>query len=452
MKKLLSVLSDKSIYMIYALGTVGLCWIGVWRDIGDGAQWALANNCVGFCLFPMILCRLKIKDFFARPYYIWVIIWAFAFIPLYKLLAPGTDYDAQIWSALINLGLYGLITIRLYFYIFVEKKVNIKKLSIVFWLWLVMMLLCIISVNEAKWPLWYLVMFGALYLIQVNATDYKKSVCGVTDGIIISFFWIQIRAFLYRPYDSGPSYIGHFTNANVNGMFYLLSLAAVLAKLWCFSHDKRDFLSKHGKIFKCILYVLSVAILDFVYFTGSRSAFLGVFGMIAVYLIAEFFVSEKKLARRLVACFCRGLIIAISFIVLLYPVYACARYIPALRHHPVWYRDYDENKVHSWDPIDSPKYTTFEMAVGGGLIQRAKSMLSISNHAQLRNDIPLHEAFCFPSVGYQINVLDNIIMISNAIRTQDYPGGKWVLEYDDGVEPGTDENHWAFLASSPPLI
>ena len=41
-------------------------------------------------------------------------------------------------------------------------------------------------------------------------------------------------------------------------------------------------------------------------------------------------------------------------------VFACVRFIPPLRHHPVWITEYSEDFVHSYDPWNSPKYTDLD--------------------------------------------------------------------------------------------
>jgi len=86
-------------------------WTGVWRDIGSGAQWALAIYFIGLCVFPMIICRFELKDFLKLPYFIWIILFLVIVYPLYSYLKPGMDYNAQILCALINVGLYGVAAI-----------------------------------------------------------------------------------------------------------------------------------------------------------------------------------------------------------------------------------------------------------------------------------------------------------------------------------------------------
>ncbi len=441
MNKASVLVRQKYKYFIYLICTVGICWIGVWRDIGNGAQWAFANNLVGFCLFPMLLCRFKVREFIKLPYLLWIICFLVAAYPVYKMLAPGTDYNAQILSAVINVGLYGLIALKLFIHIFIEKAAGFKHLSIAFYMWLGMMVWCSISRNAAIWPLWYLVMFGAYYLAPVSKNELKEMIKGIADGIIISFFWVQIRAFLYRPYDFDERYYGHFTNPNVNGMFYLYSLSGILTRWWISltSLDKHNLKNRLTEFF---YFVLSVSVLDFINYTGAIGAFLAATLMFFAFLLIKAIRDDK---RKMFKFLTRGFLIILIFLVLFYPVYACMRYIPALRHHPVWYRDYSEYKVHSWDPIDSCKYISFERALNGCVFSRIIWKFRVFNGTESsaeyqEDDIEMKIA----SLDLPVSIV-RTIMVSNAVVTQDYPGGTWVYEYDDGVEPGTDSDHSALL-------
>ncbi len=439
-------LSGKYKYFIYLVCSVCICWIGVWRDIGNGAQWAFASNCIGFCIAPMILCRFKLKDFFRIPYLAWTFLFMVAVVPIYRRIAPGTDYDAQYVAALINVLIYGLFTIRLYLNVFVEKSsVSIRR-NIVFVLWLAMMAWCIVSVNESIWPLWYLVMFGAFYLAPASKEEVSEMVSGISDGIIISFFWIQSRAFLYRTYDLDPRYCGHFTNSNINAMFYQLSLVGILTRLWI-SSDNSGSNGLWYKVRKIIFSVLAVSILVFVNYTGSRGYFLAVSFMLLIYLIADVFRKEKNR----IASFCiKGGVILVLFIALIYPVYACMRYIPALRHHPIWYRDYSEARVHSWDPMDSSKYITFDEALSGSALSRAVDKTKEIFGLSPGDEEEISGAFSYnlTMLGCKIGLFSPVSLSIPSV-TVDYPGGTWVLEYDDGIEPGTDPDHDALLDYDP---
>ena len=346
--------------LVYAACGVGLCWIDVWRAIGNGAQWALAVNCTGFCIFPMIALRLdwrmlfptyraetSWKKKFKISTYVWIVLALLFSYPIFRYLAPGTDYDAQIISGIANAAIYGAVLIRMYFYLFNEREERNGKVNIVFALWASFMILAIISVNKSVWPLWFMVMFGSLYLAPVTKEDMGELIEGLVNGLIIGFFWIQSKAFLYRPYDKDYRYYGHYTNPNVNAMFYLFTYVAWLIKLSFLRARKR---AKGYAI--ALLFTSSVWV--FVFFTGCRSAWMGFAGTTLVYLLIETKVYRQKL---LTGFFCKGALILVVAAATFMPVYCCMRYIPPLRHHPVWYQaEYSEGRVMSWDPIDSEKY------------------------------------------------------------------------------------------------
>ncbi len=346
-------------FWIYAICGIGLCWIDLWRGIGNGAQWALAVNCTGFCIFPMIIFRFdwrmllpsdkateKWQKRFACMFYGWIIVSLISAYPAFKYFAPGTDYNAQIITAIANVILYGALLIRMYFYLFFERDKS-YKVTFIFYVWLAFIVFAIASVNRSVWPLWFLVMFGSFYLAPLKQGELREIIDGLVSGIIIGFFWIQSRAFLYRPYDKDYRYYGHYTNPNVNAMFYLFSYVAWLAKLWIYRVE--------GKTKRYIFtFIMASSMWVFVFFTGCRSAWIGFFGVTLIYLLAEAGISVKKKAFVFLG---KGALILVLAAVLFVPVYACMRYIPPLRHHPVWYQaEYSEKRVMSWDPIDSEKY------------------------------------------------------------------------------------------------
>ena len=285
--------------LIYTVCGVALCWIDLWRGIGNGAQWALAVNCTGFCIFPMIVLRLdwkmllpggeageKWKKVFAVVFYIWLVVSAVFAYPAFKYFAPGTDYDAQIITAIVNVILYGAVLIRMYFYLFYERDRNVK-VTFVFYIWLAFIVFAIASVNNSVWPLWFLVMFGSFYLAPLKNEELREITEGLVNGIIIGFFWIQTRAFLYRPYDKDYRYYGHYTNPNVNAMFYLFTYVAWLTKLWIYR------ISKKTKRYIFTFFMAS-SMWVFVFFTGSRSAWIAYAGATFIYLLAECFIAEKR--------------------------------------------------------------------------------------------------------------------------------------------------------------
>lgn len=338
---------------------VGLCWIDLWRGIGNGAQWAFAVNCIGFCIFPMIVLRLdwrmllpgtktsaKWKKVFVRLFYLWAILSSVLAYPAFKYFAPGTDYDLQIITAIANVILYGALLIRMYFYLFYERDRS-NKVTFIFFIWLAFIVFAIASVNKSIWPLWFMVMFGSFYLAPLEGDELREIIEGLVNGMIIGFFWIQSRAFLYRPYDKDYRYYGHYTNPNVNAMFYLFTYVAWLIKLWIYrvaGKTKSYFFT----------FFMAASMWAFAFFTGCRSAWIGFVGATLIYLLAESTIENK---RKVVAFLGKGILMLALAGVAFLPVYTCMRYIPPLRHHPVWYQaEYSESRVMAWDPIDSEKY------------------------------------------------------------------------------------------------
>lgn len=446
---------------IYTLCGLGLCWIDLWRGIGNGAQWALAVNCTGFCILPLILFRLDWKIILPNKceneewhnrlricFYGWIALFVVLAYPSFKHFAPGTDYDAQIATAVANVGLYGAIAIRMYFYLFHEKKENEStsasgyKITWVFWLWLAFIVLAIISVNESIWPLWFMVMFGSFYLAPIKKEDMEELVEGLVNGLIIGFFWIQSRAFLYRPYDLGPRYRGHYTNANVNAMFYLFTYVAWLAKLTVYRIRKYP-------IRYVITFFMSASMWSFVFLTGSRSALLGLLGVSLVYWgIESRYIGKNRfwtfVSKEALMLMCASL----SFM----PVFLCARYIPPLRHHPIWYgSEYCDESIMSWDPIDSPKYMELDTILQenlGRFYSIPKALIHISDastvDATTRN---YASPVCsYRAVASTTDSAENIHALDSHFGQNQYSDdGDEIYWYDDGVIPGSDVSHPVFV-------
>ncbi len=477
--------------IIYTLCGLGLIWIDLWRGIGNGAQWAFAVNCTGFCIFPMIALRLdwrillpghKSDSFDKRSddagnkssviFYAWILLSCILAYPAFRHFAPGTDYDAQVITAIINVILYGAVAIRVFWNLFFERKDAGKKRNItkLFWLWFWFMALAVASVNRSLWPLWFLVMFGSFYLAPLSRKDASEIIEGIVNGLILGFFLIQGRAFLYRPYDLDVRYRGHYTNVNVNAMFYLYVYIAWLVKLTVFRIRKL-------RIPYVITFVFASAMWCFVFFTGSRSAWLAFAGVTVCYWLADL---KERGVKKLLSFICRGALVGVTAAVMFFPVFACMRYIPALRHHPIWYQDEyhgEESNVMSWDPIDSPKYSELDEIIPellgrlsrvfgafGGEDNNSVSDCCIDNEwkydgtvaeAEKCNDISALEMYILGIQGPFLQVADasvecdavcSVTLVSDLGRGPQYsPDGERAYYYADGVEPGTDEEHPIFI-------
>ncbi len=435
--------------LIYTFCGLGLAWIDLWRGIGNGAQWALAVNCTGFCIFPMIVLRLdwrmlspkrslteRWQKIFRVLFYLWTALFLLCAYPVFRKLAPGTDYDGQIATAIANAGIYGALLIRMYFYLFFERKQSGQeenpKTGPVFFVWLLFMVLAVASVNKTIWPLWFMVMFGSFYLAPLSKKDLEEITLGIVNGLIIGFFWIQSRAFLYRPYDADFRYYGHYTNPNVNAMFYLFTYIAWLMKL-------AFYRAQRARKRYIATFVFASSMWVFVFFTGCRSAWLGFAGVSVVYWLAESRIYKKKRILKAAGSF--ALMLATAAVTFL-PVYGCMRYIPPLRHHPIWYQaEYSEDRVMAWDPIDSPKYWELDEImprIAGRFVSVAAVEASSGDEVQtderIDGDDKLNEDAASESAMHA----------HTAVCAE---GSEMVASYSCGITPGTDSLHPIFTGT-----
>ena len=366
---------------------------------------------------------------FRIVFYIFAIVFLISAYPAFLYFAPGTDYDARIATAIANVGLYGAVSIRMFFYLFYERLLfekNCRKYGRLFFVWLAFMVLAIISVNESIWPFWFLIMFGSFYLAPLDRNDIEEIVDGLVTGMIIGFFWIQGRAFLYRPYDADHRYYGHYTNQNVNAMFYVFSYIAWLIKL--------TLLRIHGKKYwYAFSFLMASSMWVFVFFTGSRSGWMGVAGATLFYWLIECSIMEKRRILNLIGRICLMAVLAgITFL----PVYACMRYIPPLRHHPIWYQsEYSDDRIMAWDPIDSPKY--FELdEILPVLLRRFYTVTG---------SVTVSDDYSSESVNESMIQADDISPSIELPIPQFCSDGERVESYSDGVVPGTDSDHPIYI-------
>lgn len=190
---------------------------------------------------------------------------------------------------------------------------------------------------------WILLHFGAFiifYITPFSLRERRGMLAGLQDGLIVSFFLIQGLAFVFRPYDV-LRYPGMYANTNINALYYVIVYSALLGRV---------LTMKKGTL-KILHVILCCSMWSFVLLTMCRSAFLG---MGALTILALFYKVKQNLRLTV-----KQLPLLVCTALLCFPlVYGAVRYIPPLFHHPIWFlNEYSEDRVHSFDPIDSPKYT-----------------------------------------------------------------------------------------------
>lgn len=344
-------------YFISKRFLYGICFIIFmvidWtRGSQEGAIWAWTINVTGIAMAVILFSAYSPKEFLKPIYMIYSGIGISALIIAYCWwnLHQAAIFRDQLLTAISNIWLLGILVIKMFLDVVVykTKKLHFCKIEILAGIMLLWMLL---SVNEDIWPGWYLVIFGLFYHTEYGKEDMESLKQGMLDGIIAGFFLLQGAAFVFRPYDDAR-YPGIYNNCNINSLFYGIVWTAFLIRLY-------GIRKKNGKKWKEILcFLFAGALVVFSLMTGCRTAWLSMFVTGFFYVIfADFHSLQYKAGQ-----FIEKLILYVAVICISVPItYAAVRYIPPIFHHPIWYYwEYNEGRVHSFDPWDSEKYVSWE--------------------------------------------------------------------------------------------
>ena len=331
----------------------------------NGGGREIFRDLTGLTMAVVILSHYKWKDIvrYKKLHLAWS---ALAIIGLPVLFVVGRSWLPFLadWIVILfDIYVWGYVIIVTFTSVFLEKRrPKLRKKTIT--VWLLMMFLMVFSRSDLWWPACYLIIFGCFYLTDYDEMEREDLFQGALSGIILAFFLFQGCSFLYRPYDQ-VRYVGWYTNCNNNALFYLLVLAAVLTKLYCAVRAEKS------KWLRIYYFLGTGVVLSFIVLTIGRAAWIASFGMV---LFALYFMGKEKKAWLQ-----RGLILILC-VFLTFPLcFAAARYIPPLRHHPIWFEEeWSEWKVHSWDPWDSEKYVDmdeFLHAAGGRVTESIQELL-----------------------------------------------------------------------------
>lgn len=336
--------------IIYTFCFMLFCVINQIRGSMDGATQMAAVNCTGLLMGIIILSAYKWQDFKKPAYLVWMIIFAVGGTIACFWGKKNYPYFGQWVTGVLNIGIFGIIVIRLFYKLKVEKdypKINYK----IFAIWSIMLVLMAVSRDRSLWPLWFLVMFGSFYLTVYSEDEKDALYDGMLNGLIAGFFLIQGGAFVFRPYDA-IRYLGMFANPNINGLFYSVSCAAFLGK-WYRLQNKGSAL-----IWRILCAFFVGAMYGFAFLTMCKTALLTM-AVVTVFFLLAISYGEKK--NKALYFLRTGGVVVLTFIICFPVVFAGIRYLPAVFHHPVWFPgEYHEGKVHSWDPVDSEKYIDFD--------------------------------------------------------------------------------------------
>ncbi|MBQ2803626.1 MAG: O-antigen ligase family protein [Lachnospiraceae bacterium] len=355
--------------VLYAICFACIMLIDWSRGSGKWHYWAALINLTGVIMTVIMMSHFSWKKQPVRKYALWGGIWLLGSLAGYFIWKqnPGAIFFYQYVTAAVAVGCLGIMALRIWLD---RKKLAEASIGhpILAGIWIVMSILMVCSRFGEIWQLYYLVTFGLFYLIPFTRQERRRLWDGLSDGCIIGFFIIQIWAYGFRPYDV-VRYSGAYANCNMNSLFYLITYVMILYRLHSISWQQRSGEGTKGKALflkRCFFVVLAAGLLDFIFFTMTRTALLLAAAITVVYGVIEYFVLERlQVKRMLLATVTLGVCT-----ILIFPcVYLTIRYLPTILHHPVWWEgEYSEEKVHSFDPYNSDKYVSleevFEAALG----------------------------------------------------------------------------------------
>ena len=350
MKKLKAQLGNGKADMLwYTVCFALLGLIDQRRGSAEGTLQMVFVNFTGIVVGMILLPSIKRQFWRTRLVKIWTVICILAAAVGCVLGRVLWMYPGQWYSAVVNAAVIGYLIL---YAVWNRKEIReSRRLNRgCFFVAAGMLVLMQISVHEDLWPLWFLFLFGAFYLIGLPKGKEEIFTEGMLIGIIVWFFAQQIIAFGFRPYDF-VRYRGLYSGETQNGIFYMVAFCAFTG-LWLMLKQKE------AKLFPRILcFMLSAGCIGFQLLTGGRASFLG----IAAAAVLAYMAYDIIICRSFRHWVLQGIVLGACAVVLFPAVYGSVRYLPVILHHPIWFEgEYNaDTSVHSYDPWDSDRYISF---------------------------------------------------------------------------------------------
>ncbi len=372
-------------YGLYLLCFFALNGIEFLCATQPGNIWKPAANCTGFVMMVIIFSQISIKQFLKPITYIYTLVCLLSIGAVYLHWRQhiSTYSFGQAATGIMNAWWLGLVLYYWFRKIFEQKERHLR-FGALGWSWILLTLWTIISIAGRWWPLWYLLMFGAFYLIRFSKEDKAALVNAMIDGTIASFFVIQSYAYLFRPYDI-VRYSGAFSNTNMMALYYLIIYCMILFKLHLL-HVNR---AKWG--WKLFYMIGAGGLLGFQFLTICRTAWIC---SIVITLCYGLVVLRKAWGESFPKLILRGCVLVLTAVITFPAVFLTVRWIPTIHPHPIWHEgEWSPNRVASWDPATSEKYVGLdeflEEALGRVIymlqIIDARNPLTLKVHAQTVN-------------------------------------------------------------------
>ena len=337
--------------MLYTICFFVLCLIDQRiKTVSGLSGWSESfRDLTGVVMAVLILSHYRLSDLgnHRRSYLIWTLICVAGGAVFLIKGQPLIFFLNNRIVLTLGVLLLGFAVLRTFFSVFRERRKPCfnKGFSLA---WLLMMAFMTVSRSGRLWPLVYLMIFGCFYLTDYTEAEQEDLFQGMLNGIILGFFLMQGWCFAFRPYDA-VRYVGVYNNSNLNALFYLVVLAAVLAKLLYV------YRAECGRWIKIYYWLGTGTVLGFLFMTISRTGWVSAIVLVIVALSALTIINGRRSCIK--KFITGGLTVILCFCIALPLVFCAVRYLPPIFHHPVWfYGEWSENKVHSWDKWDSDKF------------------------------------------------------------------------------------------------
>lgn len=347
------ILSIGNRQMLYFLCFLAFELIDFLRNTQNGDIWSAAVGGTGLVMMVLIFSEYPLKEWhYGKHTRVYMAIWT--------VCCLGIAGASALWQQHFILGIYKwtfFLGVWNVWWIFLVGQEIVKRLwkagslrakpDLTGVLALVMAFLMTFSRSGRLWPVWFAAMFGMFYVTRFTREKLEQLFEAMVDATIVAFFVIQIYAYGFRPYDV-IRYLGAYPNSNVASLHYLVVYTMVLCKL----HYLEKKNAKKG--WRIFFFLGAAGLLDFMFLTMGRTSWVTAIVITCFYGI---FVIWKNWKKKFSGVIARGAALVAAFVVLFPVVFGTVRFLPAVLHHPVWYGgEYSIEKVHSFDPADSPKY------------------------------------------------------------------------------------------------
>ena len=347
------ILSIGNRQLLYFLCFLAFELIDFLRNTQNGDIWSAAVGGTGLVMMVLIFSEYPLKEWhYGKHTRVYMAIWT--------VCCLGIAGASALWQQHFILGIYKwtfFLGVWNVWWIFLAGQEIVKRLwkagsllakpDLTGVLALVMAFLMTFSRSGRLWPVWFAAMFGMFYVTRFTREKLEQLFEAMVDATIVAFFVIQIYAYGFRPYDV-IRYLGAYPNSNVASLHYLVVYTMVLCKL----HYLEKKNAKKG--WRIFFFLGAAGLLDFMFLTMGRTSWVTAIVITCFYGI---FVIWKNWKKKFSGVIARGAALAAAFVVLFPVVFGTVRFLPAVLHHPVWYGgEYSIEKVHSFDPADSPKY------------------------------------------------------------------------------------------------